>query len=181
MNQPLSLHDINQDIRDKVNSQEYQKQHIEGVEIFHLHKHLTEDGSFTEILRINDSGALALVPDMKIAQINRSIMLPSSVKAWHLHFNQDEVWNVSGDSHLLLGLWDVREHSTTKNVSVKIPLDSTTLVYIPRGVAHGAANISGNNAEILYFVSNQYNPEQLDEKRLPWDSLGKDFWEAKKE
>lgn len=181
MNKQLSLNDISQELREKVSSQAYQTTMIDGVKIFNLNEHITEDGSFTEIVRIQENGSLSLIPEMKITQINRSVMLPSSVKAWHFHYNQDEVWNVSSSSHLLVGLWDIREQSATKHVSIKIPLTSTRLIFIPRGVAHGAANRSGTNAEILYFVSNQYNKEQPDEQRLPWDSLGKEFWEAKKE
>jgi dTDP-4-dehydrorhamnose 3,5-epimerase len=181
MNQQLSLTDITQEQRDKISSQQYQKPTIEGVKIFHLKEHVTEDGSFTEIIRIQDDGSLSLVPEMKIAQINRSVMLPGSVKAWHLHFNQDEIWNVGFSTHLILGLWDIREQSPTKHTSMKIALTANTHVFITRGVAHGAANISVKNEEILYFVSNQYNKEQPDEHRLPWDSLGKEFWEAKKE
>lgn len=181
MNQHLSLNDITQDLKEKVRSQQYKKATIEGVKIFTLQEHITEDGSFTEVLHLKENGTLSLLPEMHVAQINRSVMLPGSVKAWHLHYKQDEVWNVGFSTHLLLGLWDVREQSPTKNNSVKIPLTANTLVYIPRGVAHGAANISGRKAEILYFVSNEYNIEDPDEQRLSWDSLGKDFWEAIKE
>lgn len=180
MNQPLTIQDIDTNIREKVSGQAYARQTIEGVQIMDLKKHTTEDGTFTEILRITD-GKVQNFPEITITQINRSVMLPQTIKAWHLHYNQDEIWNLAAGSHLILGLWDVREQSTTKNLSIKIPLTSSRLVFIPRGVAHGAANISGKHAEILYFVSQQYNPDSPDEQRLPWDSLGKEFWEAKKE
>lgn len=108
-------------------------------------------------------------------------MLPNTVKAWHLHYNQDEIWNVGARSHILLGLWDTREHSATKGVSMRIPLSRDRIVYIPRGVAHGAANHMTHAIEIFYFVSNHYNKDHLDEQRLPWDSLGKEFWDIKKE
>lgn len=176
----LTTNDIIQNARDVLSLQQHAKQTIDGVVINDLKKHITEDGMFTEVLRVYDQHVNGF-PEMTIAQLNRSIMLPGVVKAWHLHFNQDEIWNVTSGSHLLLGLWDLREESPTKGVSIKIPLTSSRTVYIPRGVAHGAANIHNKAAEIIYVVSNQYNPEHPDEYRLPWDNLGADFWEAKKE
>jgi len=178
MTNTLSLQDIDASVRDTIVLQENEKKSIEGVQIFPLTTFKTEDGSFSEILRLH---TMPFPPDFTIAQINRSIMLPSTVKAWHLHFNQDEVWNVSARSHILLGLWDVRENSPTKGQTMRIPLTAEKLVYIPRGVAHGAANHMTHAAEILYFVSSTYNKESPDEKRLPWDSKTAEFWDIKKE
>jgi dTDP-4-dehydrorhamnose 3,5-epimerase len=158
-------------------TQKAEKQVIDGVKIASLKKHITEDGSFTELMRLRQLP----FSDFTIAQINRSVMLPNTIKAWHLHFHQDEVWNTSSESHILLGLWDIREHSATKGISMRIPLSSETLVLIPRGVAHGAANHMTHKAEILYFVSNEYDKDHPDEHRLAWDLLGKEFWEIKKE
>jgi dTDP-4-dehydrorhamnose 3,5-epimerase len=64
---------------------------------------------------------------------------------------------------------------------MRIPLNHDKLVYIPRGVAHGAANHMTHAAEILYFVSSHYNKDNPDEQRLPWDATGKEFWEIKRE
>jgi len=181
MNQPLTLDSIAEELRSDVSVQSRSHDEIDGVKIFHIKSHKTEDGSFSELLQMNDQGALELVPDFHIAQINRSIMLPNTVKAWHFHFAQDEVWNVSARSHVLLGLWDVREHSSTKNVVMRIPLTHESLVYIPRGVAHGVANHLTHAIEIYYFVNNKYNPENPDEKRFSWDKKGQEFWNIPRE
>ncbi len=50
------------------------------------------------------------------------------------------------------------------------------LLYIPKGVAHGSANFSINPAELLYIVNHQFDKNGPDERRIPWDSLGKNFW-----
>lgn len=176
----LTIQDIDSALRDRVSKQGSEKQTIDGVIVVDLKTHITEDGSFTELLHF-DSGKVAGFPDLTIAQINRSVMLPNTTKAWHLHFNQDEIWNVGPTTHILLGLWDIREHSGTKGVAMRIPLNHNRLVYIPRGVAHGAANHSTHHAEVFYFVSSAYNHDNPDEQRLPWDSLGANFWEMKKE
>ncbi len=177
----MNIDNLIPEAKNALQTQQYEKKLIDGVKILQLPKYLTEDGSFSELMRFSDQGIFTALPEFRIAQINRSIMLPGTVKAWHLHFNQDELWNVSARTHLLLGLWDVREDSPTKGISMRIPLSSEKLVYIPRGVAHGAANHMTHATEILYFVNNQYNKEAPDEQRLPWDSIGKDFWELKKE
>jgi dTDP-4-dehydrorhamnose 3,5-epimerase-like enzyme len=43
-------------------------------------------------------------------------------------------------------------------------------------VAHGLVNISKKESNMLYFVNQQFNIEDPDEYRLPWDTLGEDFW-----
>jgi dTDP-4-dehydrorhamnose 3,5-epimerase len=53
-------------------------------------------------------------------------------------------------------------------------------LYIPRGVAHGLANIWTQPANMIYLVNQLFDPENPDEHRLPWDVLGNDFWEIKK-
>jgi dTDP-4-dehydrorhamnose 3,5-epimerase len=181
MTDQLTLESIDASVRDSISKQSQEKQHIEGVTILTLTKYTTEDGSFTEILRLNDHGNFELMPDFHIGQINRSVMLPNTVKAWHLHYGQDEIWNVSSRSHLMLGLWDVRENSPTKGQTMRIPMSPERLVFIPRGVAHGAANFLTHAVEILYFMSAQYNKDAADEQRLPWDAKGREFWEIHRE
>jgi dTDP-4-dehydrorhamnose 3,5-epimerase len=180
----LSASDIDNAVRTSVYTQDYSpKPKIDGVQILSLKNFVGENGDFTELMRLNDQGELVSVPGFRIRQINRSKQYHKAIKAWHLHFLQDEIWYVPPDEHLLLGLWDVREASATRDVTQKIPLGggNSLAVYIPRGVAHGAANYSGKKANVYYFVNNQFNPDDPDEHRLPWDSKGADFWEAPKE
>lgn len=166
-------------MNDKIYTQSYKdKPTIDGVKIFIIKTSSGEDGDFTELLRLTENGELELVPGFTLAQINRSTMFPGSIKAWHIHANQDELWYVPPDSRLLTGLWDIRETSPTKDVSMRIAMGGSTnkMVYIPRGVAHGCTNVSEKKSEMLYFVNGLFNKEQPDEKRLPWDAHGADFW-----
>jgi dTDP-4-dehydrorhamnose 3,5-epimerase len=105
-------------------------------------------------------------------------LLPSAIKGWHLHYNQEDIWFVFPDSHLLVGLWDLREDSPTKNQTMRITLGGgkSQLLYIPRGVAHGTVNLSSRNADLIYFINQQFSLDQPDEHRIPWDTLGEDFW-----
>src|SRR5476651_2131972 len=115
----LSLQDIDASIREKVAKQQYNKPTIDGVKVVTLDTYLAEDGSFTELLRFDDQSLSELFSGFKVAQINRSVMMPNTVKAWHLHFGQDEVWNVGSRTRLFLGLWDLRETSPTKGVTMR--------------------------------------------------------------
>ena len=171
------------DIKEDVYTQAYAGSvKIDGVSIMEVRKFSGEDGVFEEILRVNEKGFLEKFPTFKISQVNYSRLLPGAIKAWHLHFNQEDIWYVSYTDNLLLGLWDVREHSKTKDAKMRVVMGagSSKLVYIPRGVAHGVANISSKEASIIYFVNQTFNISSPDEKRLPWDHAGVDFWKAEK-
>jgi dTDP-4-dehydrorhamnose 3,5-epimerase len=83
---------------------------------------------------------------------------------------------------MILGLWDVRENSTTKDLKMRIVMGNGTskLVYVPRGVAHGVINVAHKNGTIIYFVNQRYNINEPDEYRLAWDKAGEKFWEIEK-
>ncbi len=179
----LTENDIDKKYRGKVFVQDYSKKSpIEGVQIKELRNMVGEDGDFSELMRLTPSGESEAFPGIQIRQINRSKMLPGAIKAWHLHFAQDEIQSVVPEDHLVVGLWDMREKSPTKGVSMKLVLGGgkAHMIFIPKGVAHGYMNVSQNPATILYFVSQQFDLENPDERRLPWDSL-KGFWDVSHE
>lgn len=180
----LSLEDIFVKLKQEVFVQDYSKKKvIEGVKIVEVKKFIGEDGTFEELTRINEQGSLEGLPDFKIRQINRSKLLPGMVKAWHLHFKQEDVWYVPAEDQMILGLWDLRNDSDTKDLKMRVVMGegSAKLVLVPRGVAHGVVNVAKGPGTILYFVNEQFNPADPDEKRLKWDAAGADFWDVKKE
>lgn len=175
----LTNNDINKKFQNKIFIQDYSKKPvIEGVKIIEIKRFVGEDGTFEELTRINEKGCLEVFPDFQVKQINRSKILPGAVKAWHLHYKQEDIWYVPPEDHMILGLWDLRENSPTKDLKMRIVLGATysRLVYIPRGVAHGVVNVSNKEGTIIYFVNNQFNINDPDERRLPWDEAGVDFW-----
>src|SRR5262249_22057241 len=113
-----------------------------------------------------------------------STMMPGAVKAFHLHFTQNELWFVPPECRLVMGLCDVRDKSPTSGVSMRFVMGdgNARFVYIPAGVAHGAANLSQTTGHIIYFMDQQSPPEpdKTDAKRLPWDVLGADFWDMER-
>lgn len=176
--------DLIDTLGEKIYTQNYQKKPvIEGVKIVQLNNFVGEEGDFGEVFRLSDSGESEQFPGFRIKQISRTSTIPGSIKAWHLHFNQDEIWFVLPSSHLLVGLWDVRKTSQTPDVKMRLSLGGgkSYLVFIPRGVAHGCANFSQKTAELFYFMNGQFDESNPDEHRLPFTSAGESFWRPERD
>lgn len=162
----------------KVSRQQYEaKPTLDGVRFVDLRRFLDDGGEFEELARVS-AGRLDGLPDFEVRQVNHSLMQPGAVKAWHLHEHQEDVWFVPPDERVLVGLLDVRSGSKTEGLTMRFVLGDglARLVYIPRGVAHGAANPYPRPARILYFVNQTFDPARPDELRLPSDAAGDDFW-----
>ena len=171
--------EIDETLAPEINTQNYSpKVMIDGVKIIQTKKFVGEEGDFSEIFRISKEGLVEGFPEFKVAQINRTKLIGGSVKGWHLHLVQNEIWHMIPDGHLFVGLWDIRKNSPTRGKTMRISVGEGIgyLVFIPRGVAHGAANFTPDPVNLLYFVSEQFNHENPDEKRIERDALGDDFW-----
>ncbi|MBK9141841.1 MAG: dTDP-4-dehydrorhamnose 3,5-epimerase family protein [Candidatus Melainabacteria bacterium] len=180
---PLTKEAIGQDYAKDLSIQDYKsKTLIEGVQIIPLNLFVDDGGCLAEIVRLDDSGNLEAIPDFKVKQSTFSQMLPGTIKAFHLHYNQEDVWFVMPYDRILVGLFDARKDSPTYNKTMRFVLGAgkAQILYIPRGVAHGLANVGQKPASMIYFVNQQFDANAPDEHRLPWDSLGADFWEVKK-
>jgi dTDP-4-dehydrorhamnose 3,5-epimerase-like enzyme len=174
--------DIADEFSPSVTTQSYAKKTpIAGLKIVDLRAMTDDGGSFAEIGRINSSGELELFASegFKPRQISFSIVSSGAIKAFHLHYNQDDIWFVPPSDRMLLGLVDVRADSPTKGAQMRIVLGAGQYkqVFIPRGVAHGVVNLAQTPGTIFYFVNQQFNLDDPDERRLPWDMVGADFWE----
>lgn len=185
MEQPsLTSNDISVSLRDRVWTQSYGKtKTIQGVRLLDLPLTRDEGGSFVELARINQDGTLKAFPEYTVKQISFSVLEPGVVKAFHLHYAQDDIWFVSPDDRLFVGLLDARAGSVTEGISTRTVLGAgrAQLLFIPRGVAHGAANFSSVRTSVTYFVNNCFNSEDPDERRLPAETLGADFWTLARE
>lgn len=170
---------VGEQYRDALHTQSYEPgKRIDGVEIVELRLFGDEGGDFCEITRFVQDGTLTALGEYKPAQISYSYIEPGTIKALHLHRNQDDLWFVPPGDRLLVGLLDVREDSPTYREQMRLTLGAgkARLLYIPRGVAHGVANLSPRPASIIYFVNQAFNAQEPDEHRLPFDLLGDDFW-----
>lgn len=183
MLKPLTKDAIGGDFSGSLSTQDYaRKTPIEGVQLFELKMFVDDGGGLAEIVRFDNNGNLLNIPEFKIKQSNFSQVLPGVIKAFHLHYNQEDVWFVQPDDRLLIGLFDARKDSPTYNKSMRLVMGAgkAQCLYIPRGVAHGMANAWQRTVNMIYFVNQCFDPESPDEHRLPWDILGEDFWEIRK-
>lgn len=174
---------IGNDYTNELSVQDYAKKvPIEGVQIINLTLFVDDGGSLAEIVRLDDSGNLQILPQFKVKQSTFSQLVPGAIKAFHLHYNQEDVWFVLPCDRVLVGLFDARKDSPTYNKQMRFVLGAgkAQALYIPRGVAHGLANLWQQPANMIYFVNQCFDPNEPDELRLPWDTLGEDFWEIRK-
>lgn len=179
----MNSDNIISDVKDKVTTQDYTPQKtIEGVEFIELKEFVDDGGSITELARLA-TGVLQAKGGFEVKQINFSLVLPGSVKAFHLHYKQSECWFVPPQQRLLLGMYDVRQDSPTVGTKMRLALGGhkARLIYIPVGIAHGVANLENTPANLIYLADQNFSLEEPDEQRLPYDILGADFWQRRKE
>lgn len=182
MHAPLNASALGDAYRNQLTTQDYTPaSKIDGVEILQLRQFIDDGGDFMELLQLDERGELAAKPGMRVSQVNYSRVLPGVIKAFHLHFNQEDVWFVPPTDRLLVGLVDVRQGSPTYQQHMRLVLGGgqIRMLYIPRGVAHGAANLWTQPAQQIYFVNQHFSADQPDEHRLPYDIHGADFWTIK--
>lgn len=179
----LSRGDLGTPFGDLVTQQDYSpRPKIDGVRFVDLRLMTDDGGSFTELVRCDEQGNLIAVPEFKLRQANFAEVQPGVIKAFHLHFDQEDVWFVPPSERLLVGLMDCREASPTYRISMRFVLGGgkTQLLYIPRGVAHGLANLYARPMTMVYFVNQHFRADDTDEHRLPWDLAGSDFWDLQR-
>lgn len=171
--------------------QSYEKKSIiQGVEIHRLRLFPDEGGSFCEVIRVEDNQSITFFNekgDQKtlegfcVKQMNASLFRPGPIKAWHLHKKQTDVWMIPpGGGEILAGLYDLRDDSPTKGVSMRIYLGEyhLAILRIPPGIAHGYRTLGDRSATLLYLIDEHFSPD--DELRLKWDALPFD-WNLKNE
>ena len=179
MLKPLSRESIGEDFGHNLSTQDYSKKRtIDGVQLINLNLFVDDGGALSEIARFTEEGNLILIPEFKIRQATFSQVVPGAIKAFHLHYNQEDLWFVLPGDRLLIGLFDARKGSPSYKNEMRFVMGAgrAQALYIPRGVAHGMANPYEKPANMIYFVNQAFNPEEPDEHRIPWDVLGADFW-----
>lgn len=168
------------DAREALRFQDYApKPVIDGVFFQPLKVFRDINGSFMEYVRLTDGKIEGLGIDFEARQVSLSKAAPGRINAFHVHPKsiQDECWCVI-DGALLVWLADIRDGSPTAGVRRPFVLtgEAPGLLHIPAGVAHGyKAGPAG--AMLLYVMNEQFNIDDPNEGRLPWDHFGADLWE----
>ncbi len=140
---------------------------IEDLEVAPVALWPDDRGYFLEIARLGD----ALMSEFPVdtTQISASLSYPGTIKAFHYHVHQTDVW-VPCQGMLQTVLVDLRVGSPTfgRRNTLYIGTLRPWKVRIPPGVAHGY-KVVGDTASLLVYVTNRtYDPS--DEGRLPYDS-----------
>ena len=128
-------------------------------------KQNVEPGVFMEVLR-NDDGLLK-----KFGQSNFTIAYKGTIKAFHWHKYQDDLWFLAAGRAAIV-LYDARKNFKTAGITQVIygGTDDYKLVLIPQGVVHGYKVLSKEPCLLFYHVTRAYNPKNPDEERIdPFD------------
>lgn len=155
---------------------------IEGVKIkiLKVHKDIPDTnnpdekpGYLMEVLR-SDEGLLK-----KFGQTTFTVAYPGTIKAFHWHKKQDDLWFVAAGRAMVV-LHDLRGGSPTRGETQTILADENGphLILIPQGVAHGYKVLGEKPAMLFYHTTEPYDSAAPDEERVPHDDQKIGFnWE----
>jgi dTDP-4-dehydrorhamnose 3,5-epimerase len=142
---------------------------LKGAFLIDLEKREDERGFFARYFCQNEFNKYEL--EVSWAQVNNSLSLDKGTLRG-LHFQQSPHSEVKLIRCVKGAIWDVivdvRVNSKTygKWFAAELTADNRTMMYVPKGFAHGFISLE-NNSEILYMVSESYNPQF--ERTLRWD------------
>src|SRR5215831_16871408 len=91
---------------------------IEGVALVTVARHADDGGSLTELVRLTD-GRTEGLKGFDLRQVNYSELAPGTIKAFHLHVRQTDVWYVPPGDRMLIVLLDVRQGSATEHARMR--------------------------------------------------------------
>jgi dTDP-4-dehydrorhamnose 3,5-epimerase len=181
---PLKPTDLTDEVQTPLFKQSYApRPSIAGVELSEAAVFRSADGLFAELVRTDrETGAVQGLQEFRPVQWNWTLLEPGAVKGWHLHLAQDDLFIVPPISTLLIGLVDLRRdaHGGPRPAPQSLVLGAGRChrLRVPRGVAHGIANLRAEPQAMLYAVDAHFDaePDRNDEWRLPWDHFGAEFW-----
>jgi len=137
---------------------------IKGVKIIECVQHADNRGFLTEVAKKSQ------LPEFEWKQTNFTVAHPNVIKAFHWHQHQFDLWFcTSGNIEAVL--FDRRGNSPTQGETQTVILGEYhyASLLIPSGVAHGYRVVGNKPAGLIYLVSNEYNPANSDEERIPFD------------
>lgn len=121
-------------------------------------------GFLMEVLR-SDEGLL-----QKFGQTTFTVAYPGTIKAFHWHKKQDDLWFVATGKAMIV-LHDLRKNSKTygKTQVIYAGKDDYKLIVIPAGVAHGYKVVSNEPVLLFYHTTEPYNAKNPDEERIAYN------------
>jgi len=152
---------------------------IAGVQLAPLVIRPDDRGYFEELFRLGEGLAATLAASKRL-QLSASLAYPGTVKAFHYHLQQTDLWApVTG--LFQVALYDLRMASATFGQLNTIytgtlrPLQ----ILIPPGVGHGYKVLGAESAILVYATDQFYNPS--DEGRMAWNDPDVHYdWETQR-
>ena|SRR5579884_4303307 len=123
-------------------------------------------GWFLEVARAG-RGLSSAFP-LETTQISAAVSFPGTIKAFHFHRHQHDLWTVV-KGMLQVVLVDLRPESATwgRRNTIYIGNLRPWQVLIPPGVGHGYKVIGREEAILVYLTDRHYDPS--DEGRIPYN------------
>jgi dTDP-4-dehydrorhamnose 3,5-epimerase len=130
---------------------------IEGVSIVPLRRIVDERGKIMHMLKATDKHFVGF------GEIYFSCAWPGTVKAWHVHRSMT-ISNAVIAGHAKLVMYDLREHSSTREVLQEVYLgeDNYVLVQIPPGIANGYKAYGDKLVILANCASEPHRPDEMD-------------------
>ena len=103
-------------------------------------------------------------------QTTFTVKYPGTIKAFHWHRNQDDVWFVASGK-ALIALYDRRENSPTFGQTEVLTAGTNDYkaIVIPAGVVHGFKVLGNEPVLLFYHTTTAYDTKTPDEERLSYD------------
>ena len=139
---------------------------IDGVRIHPYPLWPDDRGYFLEVVRIGQGPAADFDP--KTTQVSAALSHPGTIKAFHFHKHQTDLW-VPSAGMFQVALVDLRGTSPTFGVKNTLYLGAlrTWQILIPPGVGHGYKVIGETPAMLVYVTNRLYDP--ADEGRIAYN------------
>lgn len=125
---------------------------------------IKEAGVLMEVVR-NDEGLM-----QKFGQTTFTITHQGSIKGFHWHKKQDDIWFVATGRAKVV-LHDLRDDSPTHGETQVIYAgkDDYKVILIPIGVVHGYKVVSQEPVLMFYHTTESYDPKNPDELRIAYN------------
>jgi dTDP-4-dehydrorhamnose 3,5-epimerase len=136
---------------------------LSGIVIKPLKRVPDERGSFTEVFR---KDWMDLLEKNVAVQANFSTTYPGIIRAWHRHMRGQTDYFLALKGAIKIGVYDDKTGELDEIVSTSQNLQ---IVRVPGHYWHGFKAVGDEQAMLLYFTTNLYNPANPDEERRAWN------------
>jgi len=136
---------------------------LPGIIIKLLKRMPDERGSFGEVFRRDWTDLLG--EDVAV-QANLSTTYPGIIRAWHRHLRGQTDYFVVLKGAIKICVYDDKTGELDEFVSSS---QAPQIVRVPGHFWHGFKALGDEQAMLLYFTTNLYDPANTDEERRPWN------------